>query len=44
MQQKNNLQQNTACLRQQIYASQQNFTKPLDVMVETFRRSGCCSF
>ena len=32
------LQQNPVCLEQQIYASQENFTKPLVVMVETFRR------
>ena len=37
--QKNNLQQNTVCLEQQIYASPGNFTQPLVVIVETFRRS-----
>ena len=37
---KKNLQQNTVCLEQQIYASQENFTHLLVVMVETFRRSG----
>ena len=34
------LQQNTVRLEQQIYASQDDFTQPLVVMVETFRRSG----
>ena len=28
------------CLEQKIYASQENFTQTLVVMVETFRRSG----
>ena len=42
--QKKKLWQNTACLQQQIYTSQENFTQPLVVMVETFRRSAlqCC--
>ena len=40
MQQKKSLQQNTVSLEQQMYASQENFTQPLVVMVETFRRSG----
>ena len=35
--QKNHLAQNTVCLKQQIYASKENFTRPLIVMVETFR-------
>ena len=39
MQPKNNLQQYPVCLEQQIYASQENFTHPLVVMVETLRRS-----
>ena len=34
-----NLQQTTVCLEQQIYASQENFTQPLVLIVETFRRS-----
>ena len=40
---KNNkkIQQNTVCLEQQIYASQEYFTQPLVVMGETFRRSAC---
>ena len=38
--QKNNVQQNTACLEQKIYASQEYFTQPLVVMVEIFIRSG----
>ena len=29
------------CLEQQVYASQENLTQPLVVMVETFKRSGC---
>ena len=33
-------QQITVCLEQQIYASKYNFTQPLVVMLETFRRSG----
>ena len=37
--QKRNLRQNTVCLDQQNYASQENFTQPLVVMVEKFRRS-----
>ena len=37
---KMNLQQNTLCLEQQIYASQENFTHTLVMMVETFRRPG----
>ena len=36
---KNNLRQNTVCLEQQAYASQENCIQPLVVMVETFRRS-----
>ena len=38
-----NLQQNTECLEQQFYASPENFTPALLVMLETFRRSdgGC---
>ena len=36
---KRNLQQNTLCLDQQNNYSQENFTQPLVVMVETFRRS-----
>ena len=40
MQPQQNLQQNTVCLEQQIYASQDKFTQPMVVMVETFRRSG----
>ena len=36
MQSKKNLQH---CLEQQSYASQENFTQQLVVMVETFRRS-----
>ena len=39
MRPKKNVQQNTVCLEQQIYASQENFTHPLVVMVETFRNS-----
>ena len=35
----NYLQQNTVCLVQQIYASQENFIQTLVVMVEPFRRS-----
>ena len=38
--QKVNQQQNTVCLEQQIYASQENLTPTLLVMLETFRRSG----
>ena len=41
MRQKQNVQQNTICLEQQYYASQESFTPPLVVMVETFRRSEC---
>ena len=37
--QKFNQRQNTVCLEQQIYASQENFTPTLLVMLETFRRS-----
>ena len=33
---KKNLQQNTVCLEQPIYASQENFTHSLVVMVDTF--------
>ena len=35
---KDNLQQNTACLEQQIYASPEHFTPSLHVMHVTFRR------
>ena len=35
-----NQQQNTVCLKQQIYASPENFTPTLLVSLETFRRSG----
>ena len=38
--QKVNQRQNTVCLEQQIYASSENFTPTLLVMLETFRRSG----
>ena len=38
-QQKNNLRPNTVYLEQKNYAIKQNFTQPLVVMVETFRRS-----
>ena len=34
-----NQQQNTVCLKQQIYASPVNFTPTLLVTLETFRRS-----
>ena len=37
--QKVNQQQNTVCLEQQIYASPENFTPTLFVVLETFRRS-----
>ena len=37
--QKVNEQQNTVCLEQQIYASPENFTPAMLVMLETFRRS-----
>ena len=37
-----NLRQNTVGQEQQIYASKENFTQPLVVMVETFRRSALC--
>ena len=37
--QKVNQLQNTVCLQQQIYASPENFTPTLLVMLETFRRS-----
>ena len=37
--QNTNLRQYTVCLEHQIYASQENFTQPLSVMVETLRRS-----
>ena len=40
MRPKKNLRQNIVCFEQQIHASQENFTQPLFVMVETFRRSG----
>ena len=33
------VQQNTVCLEQQIYASQEQFTQLLIVLVETFRKS-----
>ena len=36
---KTNLQQNTICLEQQIYADQENFTQPMVLMDETFRKS-----
>ena len=39
MDQKVNQQQNTVCLEHQIYASSENFTLTLLVMLETFRRS-----
>ena len=39
MRPKKNLQQNNVCFEQQIYASQETFTQPLVVMVDTFRRS-----
>ena len=39
MQRKKKIRQNTVFLEQQIYASQGNFTQPLVVIVETFRRS-----
>ena len=38
--QKVNQQWNTVCLEQQIYASPENFTPTLLVMLETFSRSG----
>ena len=41
MRQKQNVKHNTICLEQQYYASQESFTPPLVVMVETFRRSEC---
>ena len=34
-----NSQENTKCLEQQFYASPENFTPALLVMLETFRRS-----
>ena len=37
---KNSVQQNTACLEQKNYASQEYFRQPLVVMVEVFIRSG----
>ena len=37
--QKINQQQNTACSEHQIYASPENFTPTMLVMLETFRRS-----
>ena len=37
--QKVNYRQNTVCLEQQIYASPENFTPTLLVVLETFRRS-----
>ena len=37
--QKVNQRQNTVCLEQQIYASPENFTPTLLVVLETFRRS-----
>ena len=37
--QKVDQRQNTVCLEQQIYASPENFTPTLLVMLETFRRS-----
>ena len=36
---KKKLRQNTVCLKQPIYTSQENFTKPVVVMVDTFRMS-----
>ena len=39
--QKVNQQQNTVCVEQQVYASPENFTPTLLVMLETFRWSGC---
>ena len=33
------LRQNVVCSEKQTYASQDNFTQPLVVMVETFRKS-----
>ena len=39
MQPKENLQQNTVCLEQQIYDSRENVIQTLVVMVETFRRT-----
>ena len=42
--QKVNQQKNTVCLEHQIYASPENFTPALLVILETFRRSGpACS-
>ena len=40
MDQKVNQRQNTVVLEQQIYASPENFTPTLLVLLETFRRSG----
>ena len=40
MRRKQKVRQNTICLEQQFYTSQDIFTQPLVVMVETFRRSG----
>ena len=37
--QKANQRQNSICLEQQIYASPENFTPTLLVVLETFRRS-----
>ena len=39
-----NHRQNTVCLEQQIYASPENLTPTLLVMLETFRRSGLTLF
>ena len=33
------LKHKSVCSEQQVYTSQENFTQPLDVMVETFSRS-----
>ena len=41
MDQKVNQLQNTVCLEQQMYASSENFTPTLLVILETFRRSAC---
>ena len=35
------VQQNTVCLEQHTYASQENFTQHMIVMIETLRRPAC---
>ena len=36
-----NLQQNTVCLKQQVYTTPENFIQTLFVIFVTFRGSGC---